>query len=53
MFSPEFSISPHTRCGCRYEGDYLITHDLGNSFIRMPLRFSWRQVSRGARAAEL
>ncbi|NXQ12550.1 PPGB protein, partial [Peucedramus taeniatus] len=27
----------------RYEGDYLITHDLGNSFIRMPLRFSWRQ----------
>uniref|UniRef100_A0A8C0U8Y8 Carboxypeptidase n=1 Tax=Cyanistes caeruleus TaxID=156563 RepID=A0A8C0U8Y8_CYACU len=33
----------------RYEGDYLITHDLGNSFIRMPLRFSWRQVSSGAR----
>uniref|UniRef100_A0A8C0U8U9 Carboxypeptidase n=1 Tax=Cyanistes caeruleus TaxID=156563 RepID=A0A8C0U8U9_CYACU len=31
----------------RYEGDYLITHDLGNSFIRMPLRFSWRQVSSG------
>ncbi|XP_010211867.1 PREDICTED: lysosomal protective protein [Tinamus guttatus] len=27
----------------RYEGDYLITHDLGNSFIRMPMRFSWRQ----------
>ncbi|XP_014744463.1 PREDICTED: lysosomal protective protein isoform X1 [Sturnus vulgaris] len=27
----------------RYEGDYLITHDLGNSFIRMPLRLSWRQ----------
>uniref|UniRef100_A0A8B9ZWL3 Carboxypeptidase n=1 Tax=Anas zonorhyncha TaxID=75864 RepID=A0A8B9ZWL3_9AVES len=27
----------------RYEGDYLITHDLGNSFIRMPLKFSWRQ----------
>uniref|UniRef100_A0A672TYZ3 Carboxypeptidase n=1 Tax=Strigops habroptila TaxID=2489341 RepID=A0A672TYZ3_STRHB len=29
--------------GCRYESDYLITHDLGNSFIRMPMRFSWRQ----------
>eukprot|EP00076_Gallus_gallus_P028299 XP_015151901.2 lysosomal protective protein isoform X2 [Gallus gallus] len=27
----------------RYEGDYLVTHDLGNSFIRMPMRFSWRQ----------
>ncbi|XP_056210992.1 lysosomal protective protein [Falco biarmicus] len=27
----------------RYEGGYLITHDLGNSFIRMPMRFSWRQ----------
>ncbi|XP_009321439.1 PREDICTED: lysosomal protective protein [Pygoscelis adeliae] len=27
----------------RYEGDYLITHDLGNSFIQMPMRFSWRQ----------
>ncbi|KAF1576996.1 UNVERIFIED_CONTAM: Lysosomal protective protein, partial [Eudyptes pachyrhynchus] len=27
----------------RYEGDYLITHDLGNAFIQMPMRFSWRQ----------
>ncbi|XP_009960288.1 PREDICTED: lysosomal protective protein, partial [Leptosomus discolor] len=27
----------------RYEGGYLVTHDLGNSFIRMPMRFSWRQ----------
>ncbi|NXT23532.1 PPGB protein, partial [Syrrhaptes paradoxus] len=27
----------------RYEGDSIITHDLGNSFIRMPTRFSWRQ----------
>ena len=25
----------------RCEGDYLITHNLGNSFIRMPMRFFW------------
>lgn len=42
-------LSPHHRAwsACRYEGDYLVTHDLGNSFIRMPMRFSWRQVSVG------
>lgn len=51
--SPGFSVYPHTLSGYRYEGDYLITHDLGNSFIRMPLRFSWRQVSRAAHAAGL
>lgn len=38
---------------CRYEGDYLITHDLGNSFIRVPTRFSWRQVSLGTRVTRL
>ncbi|XP_019395336.1 PREDICTED: lysosomal protective protein [Crocodylus porosus] len=27
----------------RYEGSQVITHDLGNSFIRHSLKFSWRQ----------
>lgn len=25
------------------EGDYLITHNMGNSFIHMPMRFFWTQ----------
>ena len=50
---PLFLACPCVRSGCRYEGGYLITHDLGNSFIRMPMRFSWRQVSLGTCATGL